>query len=183
MTDLCYKKNQIFNSLSPKVAAKFPGQSAAVLVANGGGVGGGREGGRVAPPGNGSPPPPGKGPWMRPSRCQGEHTCRPPRYHGAALRGGRGRGGPGLRPPRPPSSSSSHAPLSPEGTPPPRGGGLRDTAPRPPFHPPPPPPHSPRSPGPRQARLRPRPRRPHCAGHYGSDVALPLPPRWWPFPA
>lgn len=38
------------------------------------------------------------------------------------------------------------------------------------------PPRSPRSPGPRQARLRSRPRRRHCAGPCGSDVT----PRWWP---
>lgn len=42
--------------------------------------------------------------------------------------------------------------------------------------PPSPPPRSPRSPGPRQARLRSRPRRRHCAGPCGSDVTA----RWWP---
>lgn len=55
-----------------------------------------------------------------------DHTSHP---RLAALRGGRrARPTPPLRPAS--SSSSSHAPLSPEGTPPPRGGYGRATAPR-----------------------------------------------------
>lgn len=80
---------------------------------------------------------------------------------------GRAGGGPGLRPPAAPSRPSL-TPRSKEK--PGRGGeGAALTPPPGRFRCP----HSPRSPGPRQARLRPRPRRPHCAGHCGSDVTSP----------